>query len=165
MKTKDDKKKTANQPRGIRNNNPLNIRRTRKKWIGEVDYINVYDSNFTATRWYDRAFCQFATMEQGYRAAFLLIRTYMQKYGLRTIEGIIKRWAPPYENDTEFYIQRVCNYSLIARDTPLCFGEKHTMMNLVGAMQAVECGNKYWPFDNKEMCEAMSNAYELASHA
>ena len=56
----------------------------------------------------DASFCQFETMEYGWRAAFyLLTRTYYHKYRLYTIRDIISRWAPPSENDTGAYIQNV----------------------------------------------------------
>ena len=71
-------------PRGIRNCNPLNIRRTAKdQWKG------------LAERQQDAAFCQFKSLEYGWRAAFyLLTRTYYHKYRLYTIRTIIRRWAP-----------------------------------------------------------------------
>ena len=75
-------------PRGLRNNNPLNIIRSATKWQGMSE---------TQT---DKHFVQFKTLAYGYRAAFLLIRTYMRKYGLLSIEQIIRRWAPPSENNT-----------------------------------------------------------------
>ena len=81
-------------PRGIRNNNPLNIRRTAKdQWKG----LRAHQT--------DSAFCQFERLEYGWRAAFyLLTRTYYHKYRLFTIRGIISRWAPPNENLTATYI-------------------------------------------------------------
>ena len=40
-------------------------------------------------------FCQFKSLEYGWRAAFyLLTRTYYHKYRLYTIRTIIRRWAP-----------------------------------------------------------------------
>ncbi len=52
-------------PRGIRNNNPLNIRRSKDKWQG----LRALQT--------DTAFCQFETMAYGWRAAFVLLtRTY-----------------------------------------------------------------------------------------
>ena len=59
-------------PRGIRNNNPLNIRRTAKdQWKG------------LRAQQTDASFCQFERLEFGWRAAFyLLTRTYYYKYRL-----------------------------------------------------------------------------------
>ena len=46
-------------PRGLRNNNPLNIRRNNKtNWIGQCNKQE------------DRSFVQFRSMPYGYRAAF-----------------------------------------------------------------------------------------------
>ena len=113
-------------PRGIRNCNPLNIRRSKDQWKG------------LAERQQDAAFCQFKSLEYGWRAAFyLLTRTYYHKYRLYTIRTIIRRWAPPTENDTERYIRNVCQWTglgdmqqLTERDWPA----------LVRAMARQECG-------------------------
>ncbi len=71
-------------PRGIRNNNPLNIRRSKDKWKG----LRAVQA--------DAQFCQFESLEYGWRAAFyLLTRTYYHKYRLFTIRAIISKWAPP----------------------------------------------------------------------
>ena len=97
-------------PRGIRNNNPLNIRRTGKdQWKG-----------LRATR-ADASFCQFESMEWGWRAAFyLLTRTYYHTHRLYTIRGIISRWAPPQDhNNTEAYIRNVSRLTGIGPDEPL----------------------------------------------
>ena len=95
-------------PRGIRNNNPLNIRRSKDQWKGLAEQQN------------DRAFCQFKSLEWGWRAAFyLLTRTYYHKYRLYTIRMIIRRWAPSSENDTEAYIANVSRLTGIDPDKPL----------------------------------------------
>ena len=95
-------------PRGIRNNNPLNIRRGKDQWQG------------LRAQQTDASFCQFESLEYGWRAAFyLLTRTYYHKYRLYTIRAIISRWAPPNENLTATYIQNVCRLTGIAPDEPL----------------------------------------------
>ncbi len=92
-------------PRGIRNNNPLNIRRGKDQWKG------------LRAQQTDSQFCQFETLEYGWRAAFyLLTRTYYHKYRLYTIRMIINKWAPPNENLTETYIQNVSRLTGIAPD-------------------------------------------------
>ena len=95
-------------PRGIRNNNPLNIRRSKDKWKG----LRAVQA--------DAQFCQFESLEYGWRAAFyLLTRTYYHKYRLYTIRTIIRRWAPSSENNTEAYIANVARLTGIAPDEPL----------------------------------------------
>jgi hypothetical protein len=98
-----------NLPRGIRNNNPLNIRRTAKdQWKG------------LRAQQTDASFCQFESLEYGWRAAFyLLTRTYYHKYRLFTIRAIINKWAPPQENLTSTYIQNVSRLTGIPPDEPI----------------------------------------------
>lgn len=62
-----------NKQRGLRNCNPLNIRRTADLWQG------------LAERQPDPEFFTFRSMPWGYRAAFIVLRTYCHKYGLRTV--------------------------------------------------------------------------------
>ena len=95
-------------PRGIRNNNPLNIRRSKDQWQGMKKVQS------------DTQFCQFETLDWGWRAAFkLLTRTYYHQYRLYTIKAIISRWAPPNENNTRVYIENVSRLTGIAPDEPL----------------------------------------------
>ena len=73
-------------PRGIRNNNPLNIRRSKADWQGLVAPST--DKELTSGRLgsgsadskqasvcthYDAEFCQFENMFYGFRAAFKLL--------------------------------------------------------------------------------------------
>lgn len=96
-------------PRGIRNCNPLNIRRTAKdQWKGLAEVQT------------DRAFCQFKSLEYGWRAAFyLLTRTYYHKYRLYTIRAIISKWAPPCENNSKAYVENVSRLTGIDPDEPI----------------------------------------------
>ena len=114
-------------PRGIRNNNPLNIR-IGNTWLGERQ-------NPT-----DPAFEEFVSIEYGYRAAFCILRRYIRRYKRQTITDIISTWAPPSENATQRYIDFVTNKMGIAPDVPINFEDKETMTQLVAAMQMMECG-------------------------
>ena len=82
--------------RGIRNNNPGNIRKGRTKWQG------------LAKEQPDSAFCTFTSMPYGIRALIKTLMTYHNKHKLNTVKKIINRWAPPVENNTTAYIQSVC---------------------------------------------------------
>lgn len=114
-------------PRGIRNNNPLNIR-IGNTWLGER-------ANPT-----DPAFEEFVTIEYGYRSAFLILRRYIRRYKKNTIAAIISTWAPASENNTQRYIDFVANAMKIAPDIPILYEDKDTMVQLVAAMQMMECG-------------------------
>jgi len=80
-------------PRGIRNNNPGNIRVSADKWQGAIGD--------------DGAFFIFDTPENGIRALARILKNYRTKYNLKNIAGIIARWAPASENNTASYIQAV----------------------------------------------------------
>ena len=119
------------EPRGIRNCNPLNIRKSKDQWQG----LRVVQQ--------DKEFCQFESMEYGWRAAFVLLcRTYYLKYRLQTIRAIITRWAPPQENNTEAYIRRVAERTGIYADESLDPPSEHPTqwMAIAMAMAIVECG-------------------------
>jgi hypothetical protein len=115
-------------PRGIRNNNPLNIRRSKDQWKGLAEQQK------------DRSFWQFKSLEWGWRAAFyLLTRTYYHKYRLYTIRGIISRWAPSCENDTSAYVQNVARLTGIDPDKPLGIpSESPSIWMMVGVAMAIQ---------------------------
>ena len=119
------------EPRGIRNNNPLNIRRSGDKWQGLCSCQE------------DKEFFQFEKMEWGWRAAFVILcKTYYGKRGLKTIRAIVSRWAPNNENNTAAYIRHVSDYTGIGPDKVLASpGECPTDWLLIGyAMAVVENG-------------------------
>ena len=119
------------ESRGIRNNNPLNIRKSADKWQG------------LSTLQEDREFFRFVSMEYGWRAAFVILcRTYYGKYGLKTIRDLVSRWAPAKENNTEAYIRHVSDYTGISPDKVLGSPqEQPAQWLLIGyAMAVVECG-------------------------
>ena len=84
----------------MRGNNPGNIRRVQgTPWVGEI----------IPTPWVP-GFVVFDTLENGYRAMFILLNSYLAR-GYNTIEKIITRWAPPTENNTAAYINFVSSYT------------------------------------------------------
>ena len=122
------------EPRGIRNNNPLNIRKG-NKWKGERPVQT------------DRAFEEFISMEYGIRAGFIILRKYITGYnGLtqkyNTIEKIVRRWAPPTENATQKYIDFVAKDMGISPRIAISFWNRVQMIALVDAMIFVECGQR-----------------------
>lgn len=114
-------------PRGLRNNNPLNIR-IGSHWLGEVEDPT------------DKEFEQFSCIHYGLRAAFYLLRRYIERYGLKTIPEIVSRWAPASENNTKGYIDIVVQLSGIQKTENLKFSDREKMVALVDAMAVVECG-------------------------
>ena len=118
------------ETRGYRNNNPCNIRISTDKFQGEVQPSA------------DKEFKQFETMAYGYRAAFRILRTYINNYKCDTIRKIISRWAPKSENHTENYIKVVSERSGIPADDPVYPDNREMMVRIVAAMSYVENGRE-----------------------
>lgn len=123
---------TSRIPRGIRNNNPLNIR-IGNTWLGEVP--NPTDSEFE----------QFVSIRYGLRAAFVILRRYIRRYQRNTPAKMISSWAPSSENNTAHYIDIVCKKSGLKPNEIIDFSDIGKMVNLVAAMAYVECGQEIDP--------------------
>ena len=117
-------------PRGLRNNNPLNIEKTRggNPWQGEI--VPSADSRFA----------QFKSMAYGYRAAFKLLNNYQRNYGIDTIRKMISRWAPSNENYTHNYVKAVSERSGVPADVRVTTTNRDVMVPIVSAMSFVENG-------------------------
>lgn len=115
--------------RGLRNNNPGNIRISGVKYQGEVQPSH------------DKAFKQFETMAYGYRAMFMLLYTYQKKRRLNTIREMISVYAPPEDNNhTEEYIGMVAKRSGVGADSRITTTNRDVMIPIVAAMSRVENG-------------------------
>ena len=140
--------------RGIRNNNPLNIRHSADQWQGASEEQK------------DKSFVQFKSMAYGYRAAWKVMESYWKYFHDLpkpfNIRNIISRWAPPKENDTEAYIRTVLQITglggkenLLPPSNVDCYDR---LAKLVSAMTCVECGIPIQRVDN----EAIFQGYRMA---
>jgi len=86
---------TTTPARGIRNNNPGNLRRSNDPWQGLAEQQT------------DGDFFVFKSPVYGIRALARTLISYQDKHNLRTIRTLITRWAPAAENNTEAYIKAV----------------------------------------------------------
>jgi len=120
--------------RGLRNNNPLNIRLSAEVFQGEIHPSA------------DRAFKQFKSATYGYRAAFVILGTYLSR-GLNTLEKIVRRWAPESENNTKAYIDQVERWSLVKRNKVLTANDGEEYVKIVIAMARFENGAAANPAD------------------
>ena len=120
-----------NLPRGLKVNNPGNIRNTPKKWEGEIRPSR------------DHSFKTFESIEYGYRAVFMLLNNYQRLKGKNTIAEMIDLYAPPEDgNRTDLYIQHVSEWSGIPSDLYIDTDEKETMIRIVMSMSRQEQGIK-----------------------
>lgn len=104
--------------RGERNNNPGNIRLSSASWQGQVAGD-------------DSQFATFAAPADGLRALAKLLRNYQDLYGLRTVRGLVTRWAPASENNTAAYVAAVAADMGVGPDDPLNLGNPATLQSLV----------------------------------
>lgn len=115
-------------PRGVRNCNPLNIRKG-SKWMGLASHQ-------------DGEFCTFVSNDWGIRAACKILRSYARR-GIRTVAEIIQTWAPPSENDTAKYIQIVCSRTGFRPNHHIDVYDEDEMVALLLAMAWVECSTVF----------------------
>lgn len=121
------------QPRGIRNHNPGNIRRSKDKWQG------------LAEKQADRAFFTFKSPAWGIRALAVTLITYQDRHRRDSVRKIIGRWAPPSENDTDSYVTAVARHIGVEPDQRVNVHEYRVMRPLVEAIIRHENGQQPYP--------------------
>lgn len=57
-----------------------------------------------------KGFCTFKSLYYGYRAFFVLCRTYFNKCNVRTVQEFVSRFAPANENNAQAYYRFVACY-------------------------------------------------------
>lgn len=114
--------------RGLRNNNPGNLRLSKDKWQG----LRAVQT--------DKEFFQFETMAHGYRALIRTLQNYRKLHKCQTIADFINRYAPKIENNTAGYIQRVCREMQVPTTYVPDVNDKATMCNFAAAISQVENG-------------------------
>lgn len=136
----------AGIPRGVRNNNPGNIDRIAgTKWQGAAD-----DQSS------DKRFVVFKAPEWGIRAIAKTILTYKSAYKIKTVRGIINRWAPPVENNTTAYINAVARKLGVKPNEAIDVDSCEIMFPLVEAIIAHECNGYKYP--DKVVLEGLRRA-------
>ncbi len=129
--------------RGIRNNNPGNIRHG-DAWQGLAEQQT------------DSSFCVFRSPEYGIRALAKVLLNYEKKYGLNTVRKIVSRYAPENENDTESYIKSVAGQLGVDTDEPITVRDKATLLVLVKAIIRHENGEQ--PYSNEILIKGLEMA-------
>lgn len=118
--------------RGVRNNNPGNIRRTSIVWKG----MSASQS--------DPSFITFVGPEWGFRAiARILLGDF--KEGQNTVHSLINEWAPPTENDTNAYVKFVAKMAGVGIDEPMDVRAK--LPQLLDAIARQENAGYQYPKD------------------
>ena len=94
-----------NLSRGVRNNNPGNLKITKDLWVGKIPLSLNTDGGME----------QFKEVKFGIRAMFIDILGDIRK-GKNTLRKLISEYAPPFENNTIAYINVVSKKLNISPD-------------------------------------------------
>ena len=131
-------------PRGIRNKNPGNIK-LGTDWDG------------LAAEQTDPTFCIFDEAVMGIRALMRVLLTYRFTHNKKNIDSIIRRWAPPSENDTEAYIKFVAKRMEIK---PMAMIDNSIEGYLPLVKSIIQMENGMQPYDDELIVEGMYKAWE-----
>lgn len=130
-------------PRGIRNNNPGNLKRVGINWRGKSDEQT------------DAIYVQFDSPHWGIRAMARDIKTDRRQDGANTVAEIIHQWAPPGENDTAAYIAHVAAAMGISATEPFAptLANKITLISTI-----IEHENGYQPYSTDTLIDGIQAA-------
>ena len=132
--------------RGIRNNNPGNLKHSDDQWLGLRPVQT------------DPTFFQFQSAEYGIRAMARTLLTYQRRHGLDTVQDIIMRWAPKrnekgeIENDTLAYIKSVAQRMGVNPDDRISV--EYYLESLVKAIIVHE--NGFNPYSDETIREGLA---------
>lgn len=133
---------TDERPRGIRNNNPLNL-------------IYLRANAYNGQTGNDGEYGVYATAALGLRAGALELKNDYTRKGLTTIDALITEWAPPSSNPTAAYISAVSRDMSTPKSVNLVLN-RATWFKLMRAMIRVENGGDY--YTDAEINQSLTDA-------
>jgi hypothetical protein len=116
--------------RGVRNNNPCNVRRGPDRWRGQ-DWEQE-----------DPDFVTFVAAVYGLRAAARVLYRYATRDRVTTLRGLSHRWAPASDgNDPEAYAAYLARLTSFDPDAYLDLANPLTIRRVLPAVVIAECGS------------------------
>ena len=82
----------------------------------------------------NKGFAVFDSVNSGFNALNTLLQNYWNK-GLRSVDSIISRWAPPSENDTNSYVNQVSKWLNVSPNSTLSFGNLPTLAQSIAKFE------------------------------
>lgn len=132
--------------RGIRNNNPGNIDYNKaNNWKGQLPFDESIEPRF----------CRFESVTYGIRALMVLLRNYQRNHKIKTVSGLISRWAPNNENNTRAYINGVAKELGVLPTDIVSLDDKETVIKLAKAIIRHENGQQPYVDDVFERAFAL----------
>lgn len=130
--------------RGLRNNNPGNLIRTKDAWQGKIPFPQSKDAKFE----------QFTALKWGLRAMLKDLIHDINK-GKNTVTKLINEYAPKVENDTTAYILNVCKTIGVKPDDKISSINNEFLILLVRAILKVELGGAHTQVKDSDIQEAL----------
>lgn len=115
-------------PLGLRNNNPGNLRPVTGGWMGQAGT--------------NQGFAVFDNVAWGIRAFAMNFNSSVTNHGTDTLRKYINRYAPPSENDTNGYVNKVAADTGISPDAPIPT-DADSLRRILRAQMNVELGPNY----------------------
>lgn len=140
--------------RGIRNNNPGNLVLTNIAWQGKIPNAQNTDKHFE----------QFTEVKYGIRAMLRDLTNDIDK-GKNTVRKLITEYAPPFENDTQKYIEVISKAVGLDPDQTIKIVDAKFYLVIARAIIKHECSpdhNLIYDSDIQDAIDIMGD-YNLAS--
>lgn len=133
-------------PRGIRNNNPGNIR-----------WGSAWKGLKKDGKQQDPSFCVFKSSVFGIRALAKVLINYKKIHGLNTVRQIVSRYAPPNENQTTAYVQSVAKQLGVYPDSIIDIEERGVLTVFIKAVIRMENGIQ--PYSDELIQQGINSIY------
>lgn len=141
-------------PRGIRNNNPGNIKRSSTRWEGLADPDEMTDFQRR-----EIVFCVFSEPVWGLRAMARILHNYQHLHRLTSVDAMIGRWAPPEDNNaTADYADFVAERMGLNVGETFDFLKSDLASTMIQAMVRMENGIQPYTPSQIKRAHAMASA-------
>lgn len=104
-------------------------------------------------------FAKFNSEEEGIAALVRQLRLYQQR-GIDTIGEIVKKYAPPSENDTQAYVANMARWTGLSADEKLNFNDTETVRRMVEGISRKE--GRYTPLTEGQIMSGINLANQRA---
>ncbi|PWA08972.1 hypothetical protein [Flavobacterium laiguense] len=136
----------AHKVRGLRNNNPGNLKFTAISWQGKIPIKQNKD----------KVFEQFENITFGLRAMMKDLINDINK-GKNTVKKLISEYAPASENNTTSYINSVCKSIGVTPDEKITAINRKFLLLLSRAIIRVELGDAHKEVADNDIEAAIDN--------
>lgn len=139
--------------RSYRCNNPGNLQKG-AAWLGLLPRLQMTPEQQAEDR-----FAVFRSATYGFRALAITLLNYQRIHQIKTIEGIVERFAPASENDTEAYVAALSLAVGLPRDAEIDLTMRLFLTLMCKGIAIHEAGS--WVFSDDDLSAGVSAALGL----